>query len=37
MIVFYACVSTTEQTTAHRTQAERAGFKIDKVVADERA
>jgi putative DNA-invertase from lambdoid prophage Rac len=36
MIVFYARVSTTEQTTAHqRTQAERAGFKIDKVVADE--
>jgi putative DNA-invertase from lambdoid prophage Rac len=36
MIVFYARVSTTEQTTSHqRTQAERAGFKIDKVVADE--
>ncbi len=36
MIVFYARVSTSEQTTAHqRTQAERAGFKIDKVVADE--
>jgi DNA invertase Pin-like site-specific DNA recombinase len=36
MIVFYARVSTTEQTTAHqRTQAEQAGFKIDKVVADE--
>src|SRR5262249_44452389 len=29
-------VSATEQTTAHqRTQAEQAGFKIDKVVADE--
>src|SRR5262245_37096409 len=36
MIVFYARVSTTEQTTAHqRTQAEQAGFNIDKVVADE--
>ena len=36
MIVFYARVSTTEQTTAHqRTQVEQAGFKIDKVVADE--
>jgi Resolvase, N terminal domain len=36
MIVFYARVSTTEQTTAHqRTQAEQAGFRIDKVVADE--
>jgi putative DNA-invertase from lambdoid prophage Rac len=36
MIVFYARVSTTEQTTAHqRTQAEQAGFKIDKLVADE--
>ena len=36
MIVFYARVSTTEQTTVHqRTQAEQAGFKIDKVVADE--
>jgi putative DNA-invertase from lambdoid prophage Rac len=36
MMVFYARVSTTEQTTAHqRTQAEQAGFKIDKVVADE--
>ena len=32
MIVFYARVSTTEQTTAHqRTQAEQAGFNIDKV------
>ena len=37
MIVFYARVSTTEQTTAHqRIQAEQAGIKIDKVVADER-
>src|SRR5258708_24402044 len=36
MIVFYARVSTTEQTTAHqRTQAEQAGFKIYKVVAAE--
>jgi putative DNA-invertase from lambdoid prophage Rac len=36
MIVLYARVSTTEQTTAHqRSQAEQAGFKIDKVVADE--
>jgi Resolvase, N terminal domain len=36
MIVFYARVSTTEQTTVHqRTQAEQAGFNIDKVVADE--
>jgi putative DNA-invertase from lambdoid prophage Rac len=36
VIVFYARVSTTEQTTAHqRTQAEQAGFEIDKVVADE--
>jgi putative DNA-invertase from lambdoid prophage Rac len=36
MIVFYARVSTTEQTTAHqRTQADQARFKIDKVVADE--
>jgi putative DNA-invertase from lambdoid prophage Rac len=36
MIVLYARVSTTDQTTAHqRTQAEQAGFKIDKVVADE--
>jgi putative DNA-invertase from lambdoid prophage Rac len=36
MIVFYARVSTTEQTTTHqRTQAEQAGFKIDKVVTDE--
>jgi putative DNA-invertase from lambdoid prophage Rac len=36
MIVFYARVSTTDHTTAHQcTQAEQAGFKIDKVVADE--
>jgi putative DNA-invertase from lambdoid prophage Rac len=36
MIVFYARVSTTEQTTAHQlTQAEAMGFKVDKVVADE--
>jgi putative DNA-invertase from lambdoid prophage Rac len=36
MILFYAHVSTTEQTTAHQhTLAEQAGFKIDKVVADE--
>jgi putative DNA-invertase from lambdoid prophage Rac len=36
VIVFYARVSTTEQTTAHqRAQAEQAGFEIDKVVADE--
>jgi putative DNA-invertase from lambdoid prophage Rac len=36
MIVLHARVSTTEQTTAHQlTQAEHAGFKIDKVVADE--
>jgi DNA invertase Pin-like site-specific DNA recombinase len=36
MIVFYARVSTSEQTIAHqRTQAAQAGFKIDKVVADE--
>ncbi len=34
--VLYARVSTTEQTIAHqRTQAEKAGFKIDAVVADE--
>lgn len=34
--VLYARVSTAEQTLAHqRTQAEGAGFKIDKVVADE--
>jgi DNA invertase Pin-like site-specific DNA recombinase len=36
MIVIYARVSATEQTTAHqRIQAEQAGFKIDRVVADE--
>ena len=33
--VLYARVSTTEQTLDHqRTQAEQAGFKIDKVIAD---
>lgn len=33
--ILYARVSTTEQTIAHqRTQAEAAGFVIDKVVAD---
>jgi putative DNA-invertase from lambdoid prophage Rac len=36
MFVLYARVSTTDQTTAHQlTQAQAAGFKIDKVVADE--
>jgi DNA invertase Pin-like site-specific DNA recombinase len=36
MIVLYARLSTTDQTTAlQRSQAEQAGFKIDKVVADE--
>jgi DNA invertase Pin-like site-specific DNA recombinase len=36
MIILYARVSTTDQTGAHQvTQAEQAGFKIDKVVADE--
>jgi putative DNA-invertase from lambdoid prophage Rac len=36
MIVLYARVSTADQTTAHQvTQAKTAGFKIDKVVADE--
>jgi putative DNA-invertase from lambdoid prophage Rac len=35
MIVLYARVSTVEQTTEHQlTQAARAGFKIDTVVAD---
>jgi hypothetical protein len=35
MIVLYARVSTVEQTTEHQlTQATQAGFKIDKVVAD---
>lgn len=34
--VLYARVSTTEQTLDHqRTQAEQAGFKIDKVIADD--
>ena len=34
--VLYARVSTAEQTIAHqRTQAEKAGFKIDAVVADQ--
>jgi putative DNA-invertase from lambdoid prophage Rac len=36
MIVLYARVSTTGQTTAHQvTHAKAAGFKIDKVVSDE--
>jgi putative DNA-invertase from lambdoid prophage Rac len=36
MIVLYARVSTRDQTTAHQvTQAEAAGFKIDKVLSDE--
>jgi putative DNA-invertase from lambdoid prophage Rac len=36
MIVLYARVSTTDQTTAHQlTQAKAAGFKIDRVVSDE--
>ena len=36
MIVFYARVSTTDQTTAHQAeQARAAGFKVDTVVADE--
>jgi putative DNA-invertase from lambdoid prophage Rac len=36
MIVLYARVSTVEQTTEHQlTQATQAGFKIDKVVADD--
>jgi putative DNA-invertase from lambdoid prophage Rac len=36
MIVLYARVSTTDQTTAHQvTQAEAAGFKVDKVLSDE--
>jgi putative DNA-invertase from lambdoid prophage Rac len=36
MIVLYARVSTTDQTTAHQvTQAKAAGFKIDKVLSDE--
>lgn len=34
--ILYARVSTSEQTIAHqRKQAEQAGFKIDKVIADE--
>jgi putative DNA-invertase from lambdoid prophage Rac len=36
MIVLYARVSTSDQTTAHQvTQAKAAGFKIDKVLSDE--
>jgi putative DNA-invertase from lambdoid prophage Rac len=36
MIVLYARVSTADQTTAHQvTQAEAAGFKIDKVLSDD--
>jgi putative DNA-invertase from lambdoid prophage Rac len=36
MIVLYARVSTNDQITAHQvTQAEAAGFKIDKVLSDE--
>jgi putative DNA-invertase from lambdoid prophage Rac len=36
MIVLYARVSTVEQTIEHQlTQATQAGFKIDKVVADD--
>jgi putative DNA-invertase from lambdoid prophage Rac len=36
MIILYARVSTADQTTAHQvTQAETAGFKIDKVLSDE--
>jgi putative DNA-invertase from lambdoid prophage Rac len=35
-IILYARVSTTEQTIGHqRTQAERAGFKLDNVICDE--
>src|SRR5215212_5667855 len=34
--ILYARVSTSDQTTTHqKTQAEAAGFKIDRVVADE--
>lgn len=34
--ILYARVSTADQTTAHqRTHAEAAGFRIDKVIADE--
>jgi putative DNA-invertase from lambdoid prophage Rac len=37
MIVLYARVSTTDQTTAHQvTQAQATGFKIDKVVSERR-
>ena len=33
--IFYARVSTADQTLDHqKTQAEKAGFKIDSVVAD---
>ena len=33
--ILYARVSTTEQTIEHqRTQAERAGFRLDKVISD---
>jgi putative DNA-invertase from lambdoid prophage Rac len=36
MIVLYARVSTVEQTTEHQfTQAKAAGFKIDRIVADD--
>jgi putative DNA-invertase from lambdoid prophage Rac len=36
MIVLYARVSTTDQTTAHQvTQAEATGFKIETVLSDE--
>lgn len=35
-VILYARVSTSDQTSAHqRAQAEQAGFKIDRVVADE--
>ncbi len=34
--ILYARVSTTEQTIEHqRTQAEKAGFKLDKVIWDD--
>jgi DNA invertase Pin-like site-specific DNA recombinase len=34
--ILYARVSTTEQTIEHqRTQAERAGFRLDKIISDE--
>jgi putative DNA-invertase from lambdoid prophage Rac len=34
--ILYARVSTIEQTIEHqRTQAERAGFRLDKVISDE--